>query len=168
MLITITTDEIAKFPAAKYDYSDPDNPVLIAEPPYRFVLLAQRMTDYLCCGEVTGDADQFVASGIMYETVTDIPAGFAQRCLPGSYGEYLSYLDILKIRLSETDYQVIKSAEYAQAGLPAPYDITTLHQARESLREQIRALEVHTWPEPPADPDPAPEVPAEPAETPVE
>lgn len=47
----------------------------------------------------------------------------------------------LKSQLSSTDYQVIKCYEYSLAGLELPYDITLLHEEREAIREQIRALE---------------------------
>lgn len=47
----------------------------------------------------------------------------------------------LKEQLAATDYQVIKVAEYAAAGLPAPYDIAQLHAERQGLRDAINALE---------------------------
>lgn len=47
----------------------------------------------------------------------------------------------LKERLAATDYKVIKVAEYAAAGLPAPYDIAQLHTERQGLRDAINALE---------------------------
>jgi hypothetical protein len=50
-------------------------------------------------------------------------------------------LNILKNRLSSTDYKIIKCYEYSLAGLDIPYDIISLHQEREELRNQIRELE---------------------------
>lgn len=47
----------------------------------------------------------------------------------------------LKERLAATDYKVIKVAEYAAAGLPAPYDIAQLHTERQGLRDEINELE---------------------------
>lgn len=47
----------------------------------------------------------------------------------------------LKIQLSATDYKVIKYSEYSLAGLPLPYNITELNTERQSLRDQINALE---------------------------
>ena len=47
----------------------------------------------------------------------------------------------LKEQLAATDYKVIKVAEYAAAGLPAPYDIAQLHEERQRLRDEINALE---------------------------
>lgn len=48
---------------------------------------------------------------------------------------------LLKQRLAETDYKVIKSAEYQLAGLPLPYDIETLSAERQSIRDEINRLE---------------------------
>lgn len=45
----------------------------------------------------------------------------------------------LKTELTLTDYQVIKSYEYALADQPSPYDIS--HSMRQQLMEQIRDLE---------------------------
>jgi hypothetical protein len=47
----------------------------------------------------------------------------------------------LEAKIAATDYQVIKCYEYSLAGLELPYDITLLHEEREAIREQIRALE---------------------------
>ena len=50
-------------------------------------------------------------------------------------------IDNLKNKLSSTDYKIIKCYEYSLAGLDIPYDIISLHQKREELRNQIRELE---------------------------
>lgn len=47
----------------------------------------------------------------------------------------------LKSELTSTDYQVIKSYEYALAKQPLPYDLDGLHSERQQLRDQIRELE---------------------------
>jgi hypothetical protein len=47
----------------------------------------------------------------------------------------------LELRLSKSDYKVIKCYEYSLAGLDLPYDIEALHAERESIREEIRQLE---------------------------
>ena len=47
----------------------------------------------------------------------------------------------LKQQLSDTDYQVIKCAEYSQAGLESPYNIEELHNIRQELRDKINELE---------------------------
>ena len=46
-----------------------------------------------------------------------------------------------KKQLDETDYQIIKCAEYQLAGLPCPYDIEVLHEKRQTLRDQINEWE---------------------------
>ena len=47
----------------------------------------------------------------------------------------------LKSELTATDYQVIKSYEYALAAQPLPYDLDGLHSERQQLRDRIRELE---------------------------
>lgn len=46
----------------------------------------------------------------------------------------------LQDELSATDYQVVKSYEYALSGEQPPYDIATIHTHRQMLRKQIRDL----------------------------
>lgn len=48
---------------------------------------------------------------------------------------------VLKRQLEETDYKIIKCAEYQLAGLEMPYEIATLHSERQALRDQINQLE---------------------------
>jgi len=50
-------------------------------------------------------------------------------------------IEHLKTELTSTDYQVIKSYEYALTGQPSPYDLSNLHLKRQQLRERIRELE---------------------------
>lgn len=50
-------------------------------------------------------------------------------------------IDRLKFELTATDYQVIKSYEYALTGQPLPYDLDGLHWKRQKLRERIQELE---------------------------
>lgn len=47
----------------------------------------------------------------------------------------------LKRQLDSTDYKIIKHTEYVTVGIEPPYDIVALHQEREAIRDQIRALE---------------------------
>lgn len=47
----------------------------------------------------------------------------------------------LKDQITATDYQVIKTYEYSLVGLESDYDIETLHQERQNLRDQINELE---------------------------
>lgn len=49
-------------------------------------------------------------------------------------------IERLKAELTATDYQIIKSYEYALAAEPLPYNLTSLHSERQQLREQIREL----------------------------
>lgn len=51
-------------------------------------------------------------------------------------------IDQLKAIIANLDYMVIKCYEYNLVDKPLPYDISALHEERESLREQIRALEL--------------------------
>jgi hypothetical protein len=50
-------------------------------------------------------------------------------------------LEELKAKLDGTDYKVIKCYEYQLTGLELPYDIVELHAERQTIREQINALE---------------------------
>lgn len=47
----------------------------------------------------------------------------------------------LKGQLAAGDYRIIKIAEYAAAGKPAPYDIAELNAARDAIRGEINHLE---------------------------
>ena len=47
----------------------------------------------------------------------------------------------LKLQLSDSDYKIIKCMECSIAGVETPYDITTLHNERQAIRDQINALE---------------------------
>ena len=60
---------------------------------------------------------------------------------PYSSNPVAKQTDNLKNKLSSTDYKIIKCYEYSLAGLDIPYDIISLHQEREELRNQIRELE---------------------------
>lgn len=48
----------------------------------------------------------------------------------------------LQAEISSTDYQVIKSYEYALAGEQLPYNIAELHRQRQNLRDRIKELEL--------------------------
>lgn len=47
----------------------------------------------------------------------------------------------LELRLTKSDYKIIKCYEYSLAGLDLPYDIEALHTEREAIRDEIRKLE---------------------------
>lgn len=53
----------------------------------------------------------------------------------------IAEIDRLKSELTATDYQVIKSYEYALAEQPLPYDLANLHSERQTLRNRINELE---------------------------
>ena len=52
-------------------------------------------------------------------------------------------LDIksLKSELQESDYKVIKCAEAMAVGAEMPYDVASLHNERQALRDKINELE---------------------------
>ena len=47
----------------------------------------------------------------------------------------------IEAKLSATDYKIIKCYEYQLVGLDLPYNISELHTERQSLRDEINALE---------------------------
>jgi hypothetical protein len=47
----------------------------------------------------------------------------------------------LKVKISETDYKIIKCSEYQLVGSELPYDIAQLHTNRQMLRDRINELE---------------------------
>ena len=53
------------------------------------------------------------------------------------------YMEIerLKSELQESDYKVIKCAEAMAIGAEMPYDVASLHNERQELREKINELE---------------------------
>lgn len=50
-------------------------------------------------------------------------------------------IDMLKRKISDTDYKIIKCHEYTLVGKPLPYDIEALHAERQALRDKINELE---------------------------
>ena len=50
-------------------------------------------------------------------------------------------IDMLKKKISDTDYKIIKCHEYALVGKDIPYDIEALHAERQALRDRINELE---------------------------
>lgn len=47
----------------------------------------------------------------------------------------------LKQNIADTDYKIIKCAEYATANVELPYDIKKLHEERQAYRKEINKLE---------------------------
>ena len=53
------------------------------------------------------------------------------------------YMEIerLKSELQDSDYKVIKCAEALTIGAEMPYDVASLHNERQALRDKINELE---------------------------
>ena len=56
-------------------------------------------------------------------------------------GLRLSEIERLKSELQESDYKVIKCAEAMAVGADMPYDVASLHNERQALRDKINELE---------------------------
>lgn len=56
-------------------------------------------------------------------------------------GFLLSEIERLKSELQESDYKVIKCAEAMGVGAEMPYDVVSLHNERQALRDKINELE---------------------------
>ena len=56
---------------------------------------------------------------------------------------HIRYTEIerLKSELQESDYKVIKCAEALTIGAEMPYDVESLHNERQALRDKINELE---------------------------
>ena len=50
-------------------------------------------------------------------------------------------VEILKSKLSSTDYKITKCMEYQLSGMGLPYDIEQLHAERQALRDRINEIE---------------------------
>ena len=50
-------------------------------------------------------------------------------------------IEMLKKRLTDSDYKVIKCQECVLAGIPLPYNIDELHNERQTIRDQINKLQ---------------------------
>lgn len=47
----------------------------------------------------------------------------------------------LKSQLRSSDYKIIKSYEYSLAGMECEYDMDSVHEGRQSIRDEINSLE---------------------------
>lgn len=97
-----------------------------------------------------------------YEQVDNIPNinNIVQGNLEGIV-QYASYMSNIKLKeeildlesnLEKSDYKILKMYEYSIAGKPAPYEITDLHNTRQTYRDQINFLQsqikdIKTWDE---------------------
>ena len=59
-----------------------------------------------------------------------------EECVPKS-----EEIERLKSELQESDYKVIKCAEALTIGAEMPYDVASLHNVRQALRDKINELE---------------------------
>ena len=59
-----------------------------------------------------------------------------EECVPKS-----EEIELLKSELQESDYKVIKCAEAMAVGAELPYDVASLHNERQALRDKINELE---------------------------
>ena len=59
-----------------------------------------------------------------------------EECVPKS-----EEIELLKSELQESDYKVIKCAEAMAVGAEMPYDVASLHNVRQALRDKINELE---------------------------
>lgn len=55
--------------------------------------------------------------------------------------ELILDIESLKSELQESDYKVIKCAEALTIGAEMPYDVESLHNERQALRDKINELE---------------------------
>ena len=55
--------------------------------------------------------------------------------------ELILDIESLKSELQESDYKVIKCAEAMAVGGDMPYDVASLHNERQALRDKINELE---------------------------
>ena len=55
--------------------------------------------------------------------------------------ELILDIESLKSELQESDYKVIKCAEALTIGAEMPYDVESLHNERQALRDKINKLE---------------------------
>ena len=55
--------------------------------------------------------------------------------------ELILDIESLKSELQESDYKVIKCAEAMAIGAEMPYDVASLHNVRQALRDKINELE---------------------------
>lgn len=54
-------------------------------------------------------------------------------------------IESLKEQLSQTDYQIIKAYEYSLVGKEIEYDMQTLHESRQAIRDEINELEAEMY-----------------------
>ena len=55
---------------------------------------------------------------------------------------YQAEIEQHKAQIAESDYKVIKCAEAQMMGIEMPYNVTTLHDERQALRDKINQIEI--------------------------
>ncbi len=101
--------------------------------------LSQRVAE----GLVTVDAG-YVLDGEEIRPMTAqerIDAGLDTPPVEQKTDERILRIMQLKAELAASDYKVLKAYEYALADEQAPYDVAAFHAARQTMRDEINALE---------------------------
>ena len=82
-------------------------------------------------------ARQYKERGEYVVVEMDCPQPTAEELRDRRYME----IERLKSELQESDYKVIKCAEALTIGAEMPYDVESLHNERQALRDKINELE---------------------------
>ena len=82
-------------------------------------------------------ARQYKERGEYVVIEVDCPQPTAEELSDRRYME----IERLKSELQESDYKVIKCAEAMAVGADMPYDVASLHNERQALRDKINKLE---------------------------
>lgn len=82
-------------------------------------------------------ARQYKERGEYVVVEMDCPQPTAEELRDRRYME----IERLKSELQESDYKVIKCAEAMAIGAEMPYDVASLHNVRQALRDKINKLE---------------------------
>lgn len=72
----------------------------------------------------------------------DLEFGEYQISIDEQQANILSEIERMKSELQESDYKVIKCAEAMAIGADMPYDVASLHNERQALRDKINELEM--------------------------
>lgn len=82
-------------------------------------------------------ARQYKERGEYVVVEIDCPQPTAEELRDRRYME----IERLKSELQDSDYKVIKCAEALTIGAEMPYDVASLHNERQALRDKINELE---------------------------
>lgn len=82
-------------------------------------------------------ARQYKERGEYVVVEIDCPQPTAEELMDRRYME----IERIKSELKESDYKVIKCAEAMAVGADMPYDVASLHNERQALRDKINELE---------------------------